>query len=73
MPHPATYTGTFIHTPTLGKLEVLENKRVSIDGRGFIVSIEDLDDRGEAKEKGVVKWWFPGFVGEGDFDIVVLL
>ena len=67
MPVPATYTGTFIHTPSLGKLVVLENKKVSVDGRGVIIAIEDLDDEEvekETVEKGRLRWWFPGFVGK---------
>ena len=78
MPASATYTGTFIHTPSLGKLEVLENKKVFVDERGVITAIEDLRDEQvvEEREKGRLRWWFPGFVGKGGdqllFDLPIL-
>ena len=79
MSRPTIYTGTFIHTPTLGSLEVLENAAIFVDGKGVIVSIlKDLGS-GELEKKraekgeewgvfeegiGEGKWWCPGFVGE---------
>ena len=76
---PTLYTGTFIHTPTLGSMEVLENAAIVVDEKGVIVRVlKDLSQdelEGElAKEgekgdifegsRGRGKWWFPGFVGE---------
>lgn len=44
MPKPTIYTGTFIHTPLLGELEVLENKAIFVDENGTIVLIAQLND-----------------------------
>lgn len=62
---PTVYTGTFIHTPTLGALEVLRNAAVAVDEHGVIVSIikdvsmQDLEEKFGAKGKGEGdgKWW----------------
>lgn len=43
---PTIYTGTFIHTPTLGSLDILRNAAVAVDEHGVIVSVRrDLDLR----------------------------
>ncbi len=51
MPHPTVYTGTFIHTPSLGSLEVLENAAVFVDGNGVIISIIENVSREELGKK----------------------
>ncbi|KAL9130705.1 MAG: hypothetical protein Q9217_001184 [Psora testacea] len=91
MPKPAVYVGTFIYTPHLGALKVLEHKAIGVDKDGVIRFIVDChgsteDDeiaivekifeqkdwqltefcgwalvRGRS-EKGVQRYWFPGFV-----------
>ena len=38
------YTGTFIHTPSLTHLKILENTAVGVDEDGIIAFIERLDD-----------------------------
>ena len=80
MPKRQIFTGTFIHTPNLGELEVLENKAVFVED-GVIVRIAEEREVGESalregwevvglgggkggKGKGECRWWFPGFVGE---------
>lgn len=48
---PTIYTGTFIHTPHLNELEVLENHAIFVDEKGVIVRIVKLsDDEGENAE-----------------------
>lgn len=71
---PTVYTGTFIHTPTLGAVEVLRNAAIGVNEHGVIVSImQDLSP--EDLKKGVVaegeksegRWKVSdlGAVGEG--------
>ena len=48
---PTIYTGTFIHTPTLGSLEILRNAAVAVDEHGVIVSIKRDLDSSEMKNK----------------------
>ncbi|KAL9583018.1 MAG: hypothetical protein Q9212_002964 [Teloschistes hypoglaucus] len=38
------YTGTFIHTPTLGNLEIIENSAIGVDENGIIRFIEELSE-----------------------------
>ena len=44
LPHPqllpTIYVGTFIHTPSLGELEILENSIIRVDASGIIVGIQ---------------------------------
>ncbi|KAL9639074.1 MAG: hypothetical protein Q9164_001171 [Protoblastenia rupestris] len=46
---PTVYTGTFIHTPSLGGLEVLANKAVGVDKDGVIRFIEDCPEASDDK------------------------
>ena len=46
---PTVYTGTFIHTPSLGGLEVLANKAVGVDKDGVIRFIEDCPEANDDK------------------------
>ena len=83
-PLPKTiYTGTFISTPVLNSLQVLEKHAVGVDEEGVIRFVCTLGE--EVKEQvgllgwemGEVRWvegggegrswWFPGFVGGWDF------
>lgn len=41
--HPTIYVGTFIHTPSLGELEVLEKALVCVDSEGVIAQIHKDD------------------------------
>ncbi len=44
------YAGTFIHTPTLGSLSVLEDARVGVSEEGVIDWIERRERGGKEKE-----------------------
>lgn len=68
---PRRYAGKFIHTPSLGQLEILDNTIIAVDERGVIREIvrdgqkmteeyagwESIDWEGDGR------FWFPGFVG----------
>lgn len=41
------YTGTFIHTPTLGKLEIIENGAIGVDESGIIRFVENVPGNGD--------------------------
>ncbi len=90
MPTPdlpkTVYTGTFISTPTLGELRVLERHAVGVDEEGVIRFVcalgKELGEQvgllgWEMEEVRVVEgggegsWWFPGFVG--GWDLLFLL
>lgn len=55
MPKRQIFSGTFVHTPSLGELEVLEDKAVFVED-GVIVKIEDESVVGEFKEGGDEGW-----------------
>lgn len=47
------YTGTFIHTPTLGNLEIIEYGAVGVDENGIIRFVEELPEN--RRERAVAK------------------
>ena len=49
---PTIYIGNFIHTPSLGKLEVLEETVICVDANGIIVNIYNKDrDLGDIRPR----------------------
>ena len=73
---PTIYTGTFISTPVLNSLQVLEKHAIGVDEEGMIRFIcregdweEQVVGTGWRMEEcrvvegGEGSWWFPGFVG----------
>ena len=67
-PRKTVYTGTFIHTPTLGALTVLEDAAVGVE-EGVIRFVEEGLDFGSGEASGLkrrVEAW--GWVwGEGEW------
>ena len=55
MPKLSVFTGTFIHTPTLGALEILQDKAVGVDEDGVICFIVDCYKSDEDNEIRVIE------------------
>ena len=81
------YTGTFLHTPSLGELVVLENASIGVDEHGIIAFVaktsEELqtelhtkgwdDPVDVAGKQDGTGWFFPGFLGRGNHDFIRLI
>ena len=62
MPSPTVFFGRFIHTPTLGHLDILEDHVVFVDERGVIIAIYP---NGSARD---FRWDIKDLVDAGKLD-----